>query len=64
MNEQQRTELYLFILANEAARNRNSISENWQRGYYAGYLAAMETVLDVLKLEEDFKKWSEDHAEN
>lgn len=65
MNDQQRTELYLYIRTNEAGRKEVAYSESdWQRGYYAGYSAAMETVLNILNLQDDFKKWSEENAKD
>lgn len=63
MNDQQRTELYLYIRTNEADRKEVAYSESdWQRGYHAGYSTAMGTVLNILNLQDDFKKWSEKNA--
>lgn len=37
---------------------------SWDDGYIAGYKNAMEIVLEVLNLQDDFKKWSEEHEKN
>lgn len=54
-------ELFLCIRINKELKKSLAPAASFTRGYYAGYIMALETVLDVLGLKDDFKKWSEEH---
>lgn len=62
-------ELFLRIecgkVLKELLNFKNDYQPNsWDDGYIAGYKTAMEIVLDILHLQDDFKKWSEEHEKN
>ena len=66
INEKQRNELYLYLHTNQTARKKSHFdtSNVWEAGFYAGYITAMENVLEIFNLQNEFQKWSEKHEKN